>query len=241
MAEERRDGVREIKFPVGPEAVPRVLAWMRTELTPDPHGTGTEADAYLVQSLYLDTPGFDMFHRRGSFGRAKFRIRRYGDAADLFLERKLKREGVVRKRRVSVSTADLDRLVTVANGLTWGGAWFHHRLCLRGLRPVILMNYWRVARQGLEAPGRFRVTLDRELRAVPADRFRAPGGIDGGDLLQGSGVLEVKFASEVPAVVRRFLEETGLVSGPLSKYRLGVRSCGLVREPESVLREGENT
>lgn len=239
MAEERRDGVCEIKFPVQPETVPRVLEWMRAELAPDPHGTGVEADSYLVQSLYLDTPDFDVFHRRGSSGRAKFRIRRYGDAPELFLERKLKRGGVVRKRRVSVGPGDLERLVVVANGATWGGAWFHHRLSLRGLRPVILMNYRRVARQGVEAQGRFRVTLDRELRAMRADRFRAPEGIEGGDLLRGTGVLEVKFASAVPAVVKRFLEQTGLVAGPLSKYRLGVRSCGLVAEPEPVLLAGK--
>lgn len=231
MSEERRDGVFEVKFPVPAGTVDAVLAWMRSQLTPDPHGGGDEGDIYDVQSLYLDTPGFDVYHRRGSYGRAKFRIRRYGVQPVLFLERKLKREGIVRKRRVTVDPGEIVRLSTRANGVVWPGGWFHHRLALRGLQPVVMMNYRRAARYGSEGGSRFRVTLDRGLRAVRADVYRVPGPIESPDLFQGGGVLEVKFAVECPAAVRRMVEALGLKPGGFSKYRLGIRSCGLVVEP----------
>lgn len=227
-----------MKFPVPADRVERVLAWIRGRWQPDPHGTGEAGDVYLVKSLYFDTPAFDVFHRRGSFGRAKFRVRRYGECPDLFLERKLKREGVVRKRRVAVDPREIERLLVEANGAVWEGAWFHHRLALRGLRPVVMMNYRRVARWGEVPEGRVRVTLDRELRAVVAGGIQVPEVIQGADLLGGGAVLEIKFPTSLPAEVRVFLEETGLSANGFSKYRLGVKSCGLL-PAEDVVGGGE--
>jgi len=234
VIDQRRDGVCELKFPVPPATVERALAWIRSEWTPDPHGSGDTGDTYLVKSLYLDTGAFDVFHRRASFGRAKFRIRRYGDCTDLFLERKLKRDGVVRKRRVSVDPAEVARLDQVANGVVWPGSWFHHRLSLRSLRPVVMMNYRRVARLGRDDTGPIRVTFDRELRAVAADRFEVPRLIDGPDLLGHGAVLEIKFQRDLPAAARRFVQDAGLVEAGCSKFRLGLRACGLVQDEDSV-------
>lgn len=223
-----------MKFPVPPEAMDRVLAWIRANLEPDPHGTGLDGDVYDVRSLYLDTPGFDVYHRRGSFGRAKFRLRRYGENPVLFLERKLKRDGVVRKRRVTVEPDEIGRLSGVANGAVWPGAWFHHRLALRHLRPVVMMNYRRVARLGRLPEGPVRVTLDRDLRAVPAGDFLVPVPVVSRDLFETGGVLEVKFGTSLPAAVRSLVEAESLTAGGFSKYRLGVRSCGLVVEAPAV-------
>lgn len=236
MAEERRDGVQELKFPVAPGALEPVLGWLRSQLAADPHGGGEFGDVYDVRSLYLDTPAFDVYHRRGSFGRAKFRLRCYGDAPVLFLERKLKRDGVVRKRRVTVDPEEIGRLGVAVNGAVWPGAWFHHRLAVRGLRPVVMMNYRRVARWGVLPEGVVRVTLDRELRAVPASSFEVPGRVTSPDLFESGGVLEVKFSAELPFVVRTMVAELKLQVGGFSKYRMGVSRCGLVAglPPEDV-------
>ncbi|MCC7377178.1 MAG: polyphosphate polymerase domain-containing protein [Verrucomicrobiales bacterium] len=232
MKRESESGVFEIKFPVPPDRIPSVLGWMRESLHPDPHGTGEFGDGYLVQSIYLDTPNFDVFHKRGSYGRAKFRIRRYGTNPAVFLERKLKRTGVVRKRRVPVEAGDLGSLNTEANGKVWAGAWFHHRLALRGLRPVVRMSYGRVARFGDGPEGRFRVTLDRDLRAERLECVQAPEPFEAKDLLEGAALLEVKFKSSLPAQVKEMLERTGLSAGPFSKYRLGIKACGWVVETD---------
>jgi hypothetical protein len=232
-----------VKFPVPPGALDRVLGWMRGHLAADPHGSGDAGDTYDVQSLYLDTPGFDVFHRRGSYGRAKFRVRRYGTNPVLFLERKLKRDGVVRKRRVTVDPAEITRLSGGANGALWPGSWFHHRVELRRLQPVVMMNYRRVARLGQLSEGPVRVTLDRNLRAVRAEVFRVPEPIVSGDLFETGGVLEVKFATTLPVLVKSMVEEVGLTTGGMSKYRLGVRACGWVTEeaPEAAAGAGSET
>ena len=62
--------------------------WARAHLAPDHFGSGPHGDGYTTTSLYFETPGFDVYHRRGSYGRSKFRIRRYGEADIVFLERK---------------------------------------------------------------------------------------------------------------------------------------------------------
>lgn len=229
MSAESSGGVREIKFPLGPSLVAPVLDWMRSTVPPDPHGVGEERDHYLVQSVYLDTPEFDVFHRRGSYARAKFRIRRYNEMEHLFLERKMKRGGTVRKRRVGIPPGDLVHLDADLNGEVWPGRWFHHRLALRRLRPVVQMSYQRIARLGRIGDEYLRITMDRELRAMPVDRFVVPRPVTGEDLLRAGAVLEVKYASAIPGPVKVLMETFQLEPSGMSKYRLGVQSCGLAK------------
>ena len=89
----------ELKFALNTEMAAAVREWARTELIPDPHAADAEGDGYRTTSLYFDTEDLDVFFRRESNGRAKFRIRRYNDGPVLFVERKLKRAGLVTKRR----------------------------------------------------------------------------------------------------------------------------------------------
>ncbi len=53
---------------------------------------------------------YDVFHRRGSFGRSKYRIRRYGDEDAFFLERKMRQPAVLAKRRTRLPLVALERL-----------------------------------------------------------------------------------------------------------------------------------
>src|SRR6478736_4750673 len=75
----------ELKFRLTPAEAAFVEAWARKHLTPDHHGAG---GSYKVASVYCDTPGFDVFRRSAGFKRRKYRVRRYGDSPELFLERK---------------------------------------------------------------------------------------------------------------------------------------------------------
>ena len=59
----------ELKFLVTEAVAARVAEWAARHLAPDPHAGGSREDGYRVTSLYLDTPGLDVYHRRGSFGR----------------------------------------------------------------------------------------------------------------------------------------------------------------------------
>ena len=62
-------------------------------------------------SVYFDNDAFDVFHRRGSFGRSKYRIRRYGDDETVFLERKMRQPAVLAKRRTTLPLAALSQII----------------------------------------------------------------------------------------------------------------------------------
>ena len=79
---EVRTFATEIKFVVDSDLAGRIREWARAQLAPDPHGAGAAKDEYLTTSVYFDTEQLDVFHRRGSFGRSKYRIRRYGRAQE---------------------------------------------------------------------------------------------------------------------------------------------------------------
>ena len=104
---EVRSQAREVKFVVEADMAGLIRQWARTHLDPDPHGGGPFGDEYQTTSVYFDTDAFDVFHRRGSFGRSKYRIRRYGDEETVFLERKMRQPAVLAKRRTILSLAAL--------------------------------------------------------------------------------------------------------------------------------------
>ena len=90
---ETRGAASELKFVVDADTGMRIVDWARDRLPADPYGTGPFGDEYRVTSLYFDTANLDTLHARGSFGRSKYRVRRYGDHSKVFLERKLRRPG----------------------------------------------------------------------------------------------------------------------------------------------------
>ena len=225
---ETRASASEIKFLLDERQAPAVRAWARANLQPDPHGGGPFADAYTTSTLYFDTRQLDVFHRRNSFGRAKYRVRRYGDATSVFFERKLRQPGVLIKRRTVDSIDALQRLEFDEADADWVGRWFHRRLLARRLRPVCQVTYDRTARMVSTAEGLVRLTLDANLRAAPVD---APAFVPdaGVPFLAGHNILELKYRARVPAVFRRLIEEFALKPQTASKYRL---AAAAVREPE---------
>src|SRR5205085_10028062 len=121
---ETRTFANEIKFVLDHEVGARVQEWARANLQPDPHGSGPFGDEYRTTSLYFDTDGFDVFHRRGSQGRAKYRVRRYGNSDQVFLERKLRKPGILVKRRTFGTLDSLGRLDSAQPDPDWAGEWF---------------------------------------------------------------------------------------------------------------------
>ena len=145
-ARETRPFASEVKFVIAAALGEQIRAWARANLEPDPYGGGPFNDEYHTASLYFDTERGDVFHRRRSFGRSKYRVRRYGEAEFAFLERKLRKPGVLVKRRTTVALESIDRLAAPAADPDWPGEWFHRRLLLRQIRPVCELSYSAVAR-----------------------------------------------------------------------------------------------
>ncbi len=124
---ETRDFARETKFLVSAGIIEDVRAWARANLGADPHGTGEFGDLYATTSLYFDTANHDVYHRRTSHARGKFRIRRYGLLDFIFLERKMRTERLLAKRRTTVPLDALQRVGEPQADPSWPGYWFHRR------------------------------------------------------------------------------------------------------------------
>ena len=222
MAHSRETRVHafEVKFLVEPDAAARVRQWARTHLTPDPHGTGPFGDEYRTTSVYFDTASYDVFHQRGSFGRGKYRIRRYGEDDAVFLERKMRQAIVLAKRRTRTPLATLQRL-RQAPAPGWAGYWFHRRVAARDLRPVCQVTYQRTARILARNGDQIRLTLDSDLRArlLRDVRFALNAGMP---VTDGQSILELKFKGFAPAIFRQLVEDLALNPQSASKYRLSV-------------------
>lgn len=215
----------EIKFLVDPVTGERIREWARTRLEPDPYGEGPSADQYRTSSLYFDTPEFDVFQRRGSYGRSKLRTRRYDGETSIFLERKLRRGTRLNKRRTCVGLDELTRLDGALDP-AWAGAWFARRMTVRRLRPVCQITYDRTARVATTETGRIRLTLDEHIRAAPRDTLSF--GDDTGVLVAPEGVvLELKYPSVMPALFKQLVEEFRLAPSRVSKYRFAALALGL--------------
>jgi hypothetical protein len=217
----------ERKFLVTEARARDVVAWAAHHLRPDPHAAPCSGGAYRVTSLYLDTAGLAVYHRRGSYGRAKYRVRRYDDATSVFLERKCKVEGRVRKRRTLVGAEELAYLAGDPPPADWPARWFSRRVGARGLVPTCLVSYGRVAHVGDGPRGPIRLTVDRDFLGRPASRFGLPSVADGEALFAGQAVVELKFRGAMPAPFKALVREHGLIPAAASKYRSALVACDL--------------
>lgn len=228
-----REPARELKFLVPRTAAADLHRWACEHLATDAYADPTRGNAYTITSLYYDTPAFQVFHRVGSFGRSKYRIRRYDDHESIFFERKLKTNGRVSKRRTSATVQDLDRLTDGDPYRGWPGYWYHRRLLARKLRPVCQIRYRRAAWVAATPEGPIRLTLDDNLRALAISDAVFDDSSDGVPLLAEQFVLELKYRNEPPALFKEMIHEFALDTQPVSKYRLAVSMLGLVPKRET--------
>lgn len=225
MADTHRSaGASEIKFLVDPATADRIRAWARQHLQADPHGGGPFGDTYSTTTLYLDTPDLDVFYRRGSNGRAKYRVRRYDDNV-IFCERKLRTATRLAKRRTQVALGDVARAFT-PDLADWPAEWFQRRILTRRLAPTCQVRYTRMARAIDTPTGVARLTVDDTLLAGPVDGVRF--GTPDTPFLEGQVIMEMKFRQVLPARFKALLEELHLSPGTVSKYRHAMTVLGAV-------------
>ena len=230
---ENREFAAEVKFLISRPLAEQIREWARARLSPDPNAAGAMQDTYRISSLYFDTEKFDVFRRTGSFGRSKYRIRRYGASDTIFLERKLKTRGMVSKRRTLVPMEDLSRLADQEPERGWLGFWYHRRLSAREVRPVCQIAYERTARVLMTQHGPIRLTLDENIRTVATERLKFQDASEGMLLAPNHVILELKFRQGLPSLFEVLTNEFSLVAQPVSKYRHAVAALGLMDGQEA--------
>jgi len=223
---ETRASACEIKFIVDERQAAAIRAWARANMQPDPHGNGPFGDAYTTSTLYFDTERFDVFHRKGSFGRSKYRVRRYGASDVVFFERKMRTSELLVKRRTAALLHDLSRLTLIGSDDTWPPNWFHQRLQVRNLSPICRITYHRMARVSVGPYGPCRLTIDDGLMATATGDLSFGGGTEV-PVASGQAILELKYRVQMPAVFKELAETFALEPQRISKYRLAVAALGL--------------
>lgn len=219
-------GTYEIKFLIDDVQGQFIRDWARTHLQPDPHSSPEFGCGYSVNSLYLDTPEFDVYHRGQGFRQRKYRLRRYGSEAAVWMEVKRKHEGRVRKRRTLVPDAEVLARLNFSVDEAWEGRWFQKRLQVLQLRPVCQVTYQRFACVGTSSNGPIRLTIDSDLNSQPAHGWNVPNApLQSGQLLRNHQILELKFRESIPAAFRVLIEDLRLVTASFSKYRQSVEAC----------------
>lgn len=220
---------KEIKFLVSGEMARRVREWARQAMQPDPYAVPHLDHAYQVRSLYLDTPELHVFHRRGSYARGKYRIRQYLPTGIVFLERKLKSKGVVRKRRTETRLEELLNLLR-RPGAKWSGLWYEKRLVVRRLQPICQIAYVRHPFMEQNGSTTLRLTIDKDIRAKQIGEYSFHEAKDAAAILPEQAILELKYFGQTPALFKEMMDRFELTAQPVSKYRLAVSALGIARE-----------
>lgn len=206
----------EIKF-VFDEALAReVERRLSRILADDPHADPTLGGAYAVTSLYCDTPAHDVYFREGRHAARKYRVRRYGDADTVYLERKTVKDRRVRKRRCDVPLSTFDRAIRQQSGES---EWFARQVAARNLAPLCRVRYLRRAMFGVCPDGPMRVTFDRSIRGALVGGWSFDAATPERVILDGLVIGEFKFTGAMPAPMKAVAAELLLSPSPLSKYR----------------------
>lgn len=222
---DHRFGQFEIKFLLDEAAAARVTEWARVHMGRDPVAACDEHERYPVHSVYLDTPTLGVFGRNGALRTRKYRLRRYGNEDTIWLERKAKIDGRVKKRRTAIGETELVCLYDQPPPPHWPGQWFRRRVRLRQLQPVCAVTYERFARIGLTPEGPIRLTLDRTiggcgLQSAGMNGWEVPrGSLAELQRLSGLCILELKYPMSLPAIFKGVISDFSLEPLKVSKFR----------------------
>ena len=208
----------EKKYMLTPEQYRAMLLGMAFYMRPDAH------PRYTIGNVYYDTADYDLI--RASLEKPvykeKLRVRSYGvpsGGEPVFVELKKKFDGVVYKRRVTMTAAEAADWLRggkppvqsqISREIDWFMRFYHPT-------PAVYIAYDREAYAGVEN-GELRITFDRNLRWRDHDVDLRAG--DRGNPIIGDGriLMEIKIPGAAPLWLARLLSENRIVSTSFSKY-----------------------
>ena len=240
----------ENKYLIDASLIPSLRAWIELFMQPDPHSALQSDLKYPVCSLYLDSPGMDLFIGtvQGHKNRFKLRVRSYADEGPtpIFFEIKKRVNTAVVKVRDQVSRADasafLDACVQEPDSATLPGtpgcSEFLHAVKDLAATPKVRIRYRREAWES-KSGDPIRVTFDTyvQAKATPGSALAFMENEAWLNALPVSqAVLEVKFTEVYPAWLHSFIETFDLRLQSIPKYVLGADKSGL--GPPAAVFEG---
>ena len=188
---------------------------------PDPHAISGK---YLIRSLYFDNSSDRALREKidGVNRREKFRIRYYNlDPSIIHLEKKSKINGLGTKYSAELTEEETQQIVNGEIGwmLESGRPLIEELYCKmvwQGLRPATIVDYTR--EPFIFGPGNVRVTLDYDIRTgLKSTELLDPGCVT---VPAGNApiILEVKWDTYLPDIIRDAVQLRGRRAGAFSKY-----------------------
>lgn len=209
----------EMKYLISKSDQARLKELMQEHMKGDCYGKS------VIRNLYFDTPDFLLIRRslERPVYKEKLRLRSYCTAAPdsvVFAELKKKCQGVVYKRRISLTeTAAMDFLcrhrlpeqTQIANEISF---------CLsryNSLKPVVFISSEREAFYGKENPD-LRITFDENI-LWRDDNLSLRAGVYGNSLLDRDQILmEAKISGSLPLWLTEALSGRRIYKTSFSKY-----------------------
>ena len=210
----------EVKFLVNAKQRAALERALTEYMIPDEHGEST------ICNVYYDTPDFRLIRRslEKPAYKEKLRIRSYGrvnENGKIFMELKKKYDGIVYKRRISLSQSSAVAYLNGEDKLPGNGQiekeidWFTQ--FYGELVPAMYLCYDRTAYFCKEDPG-LRITFDTNIM-WRTDRARLTSHPNGRQLLgAGESLMEIKVGSAMPMWLVELLNKLEIRQISFSKY-----------------------
>lgn len=197
----------------------KLIKVINEHMKPDKYGKHT------ICNIYFDTPDFRLIRTsiEKPVYKEKLRLRSYGiptEDSTVFVEIKKKYDGIVYKRRITMSLRDAYRYLF--NGIrTPENSQIKREIdyFISYYRPIpkMYIAYDRVAYFCEEDPN-FRITFDSDIRYRDSDLYLEHGDY-GENLIDGEyHLMELKIAGAIPLWLTHALSEFKIYPASFSKY-----------------------
>lgn len=211
---------REIKYLLDDDVYNSLKERLQARLVEDEHGRST------ICNIYYDTPDFRIIRKslEKPVYKEKLRLRSYGTAGaedKVFVELKKKYNGIVYKRRETLTLAQSDEYLVghtkapcdtqIFREIDWFRDYYEN------LKPAMYISYEREAYYSLENPD-LRITFDRNIM-YRSYNLSLAAGVEGESILEpGQHLMELKAGGAIPVWLTKILDELGIYPASFSKY-----------------------
>lgn len=211
---------REIKYLLDDDVYNSLKERLKARLVEDEHGRST------ICNIYYDTPDFRIIRKslEKPVYKEKLRLRSYGTAGaedKVFVELKKKYNGIVYKRRETLTLAQSDEYLAghtkapcdtqIFREIDWFRDYYEN------LKPAMYISYEREAYYSLENPD-LRITFDQNIM-YRSYNLSLAAGVEGEKILEpGQHLMELKAGGAIPVWLTRTLDELGIYHTSFSKY-----------------------
>ena len=199
---------------------------------------------YFVRSLYFENNFASNFYEKvdGMKIRRKYRLRTYSNFFDpkvpIFFEVKGRISERTYKKRINIKNKYLNLFLSQSQNFNLLNLYPNNEIIInfifdsfrKNLKPLILVDYKRrpyINKFGLY----FRLTFDTNLLSSKTNNLFSNDKYSSWlECKAGYTILEVKFDRSIPAWFHRIIQCYNLKRKSISKFVLGMSSCGLATE-----------